>query len=95
MITMNNWDSDVLVEEKTKTSTVKEKTLMLYNDDVNSFEHVIECLCKYCGHNPHQAEQVAMIVHYNGKCDVKHGSLEKLKPIYETLLDNHLTCKIE
>lgn len=89
------------VEEETLADTlVKDlieptKAIILYNDDVNSFPHVINCLVKYCGQNPHQAEQCATIVHHNGKCDVKHGSYDKLKPVCEALLENHLTAKIE
>jgi len=69
--------------------------IVLYNDDVNTFEHVINCLMKYCEHEMHQAEQCAMIVHYNGKCGVKSGSYEELKPICEALLEKGLSAKIE
>ncbi len=71
------------------------KCLMLYNDDVNSFDHVINCLMDYCKHSMIQAEQCANLVHYKGKCDIKHGSYENLKSIYEALLDNKLKVKIE
>jgi ATP-dependent Clp protease adaptor protein ClpS len=72
-----------------------DKAIVLYNDDVNDFIHVTKCLVKYCGHDPHQAEQCAHIVHNTGKYAVKHGSYEYLKPICEALLENHLTAKIE
>ena len=86
--------------EKQLSAEIKEmvnptKAILLYNDDVNSFEHVIECLILYCNHSIEQAEQIASIVHNNGKCDVKHGSQKKLKPIYEALQENHLSVKIE
>ena len=68
---------------------------MLYNDDVNTFDHVINQLVKYCDHNVIQAEQCAHIVHYNGKCQVKHGEFDKLRPICEALLEKGLTAKIE
>lgn len=71
------------------------KALILYNDDYNTFPHVINCLIRYCGHTAEQAEQCTMIIHYNGKCDVKHGSYEKLKPICEALLEQGLTAKIQ
>ena len=71
------------------------KAIILYNDDHNTFDWVIECLRKYCGHSSEQAEQVALIVHHNGKCDAKHGSYEKLKPICEALLDAGLSARIE
>lgn len=69
--------------------------LILYNDDVNTFDHVINQLMKYCDHNVIQAEQCAHIVHYNGKCQVKHGEFDTLKPICEALLEKGLTAKIE
>jgi ATP-dependent Clp protease adaptor protein ClpS len=82
---------DVLIKEV----TAKTKVIILYNDDYNTFPHVINCLLKYCDHNPIQAEQCALLVHHNGKCDVKHGSYDKLKPICEALLEQGLTAKIE
>ena len=69
-------DSDVLE----KTEIEKAPAIILYNDDVNSFDHVIECLVQYCKMDSIQAEQCATIVHHNGKCDVKHGSYEELRP---------------
>ena len=71
---------DVLVKEKELNH------IILFNDDVNTFEWVIECLVNYCGHEQLQAEQCATIVHYNGKCSVKKGEFDTLKPICETLL---------
>ena len=59
----------------------KENNIILFNDDVNTFEWVIECLTKYCGHDYIQAEQCATLVHYTGKCAVKQGPINKLKPI--------------
>lgn len=84
-------EEEVLVEELVEPS----KAIIVYNDDYNTFPHVIECFMKYCGHSNLQAEQCAMIIHHNGKCDVKHGSYKDLKPICEALLENHLTAKIE
>ena len=69
--------------------------ILLYNDDVNSFDHVIDCLVKYCEHLTEQAEQCAYIVHYKGKCSVKNGTLIQLKPIHEALLENGLSSVIE
>ena len=68
---------------------------MLFNDDVNTFDFVIDQLVKYCKHQPIQAEQCAYIVHYNGKCHVKKGSFEELKPICTALLDKGLTAEIQ
>jgi ATP-dependent Clp protease adaptor protein ClpS len=84
-------ESELLVEDKKEET----KEIVLYNDDVNSFEHVILCLIRYCDHHPYQAEQCAYIVHHNGRCSVKNGSFKKLKPICEALLEKGLTAKIE
>lgn len=82
-----------LVDEQIKR--INSKAIILYNDDHNTFEHVIECLMKYCKHTMEQAEQCTVLVHYKGKCDVKRGSFQDLKPICEALLENGLTAKIE
>lgn len=87
-----------LLEDEVIEVILKEeatKALILYNDDFNTFEHVINCLIKYCAHTEIQAEQCAYLVHYTGKCVVKNGSFKKLKPIHEALLEKGLTAKIE
>jgi ATP-dependent Clp protease adaptor protein ClpS len=71
------------------------KSIILYNDDVNSFDHVIECLIKYCNHSNQQAEQCALIIDSKGKYAVKSGTISKLIPIYSALTMNNLTAEIE
>jgi ATP-dependent Clp protease adaptor protein ClpS len=71
------------------------KSIILYNDDVNSFDHVIECLMKYCNHSNVQAEQCALIIDSKGKYAVKSGTISKLIPIYSALTMNNLTAEIE
>ncbi len=68
--------------------------LVLFNDDVNTFDFVIGTLVKICSHAQEQAEQCAYIVHHNGKCTVKNGSFETLRPMCEALLERGLTAKI-
>ena len=68
--------------------------IILYNDDVNTFDHVIDTLMEVCDHTSEQAEQCAMLVHYTGKCTVKTGEYEKLKPICSNLLDRGLSAEI-
>src|SRR5436190_21333720 len=80
---------EVILDEK-KEARVRE--LVLYNDDVNTFEHVIEALIEVCEHDLVQAEQCTYIVHYNGKCSVKNGSYLKLKPLKEGLTDRGLSA---
>jgi ATP-dependent Clp protease adaptor protein ClpS len=69
--------------------------IILYNDDVNTFDWVIDSLIDLCDHTPEQAEQCALLVHYKGKCQVKSGSYNDLKPICEALLDRGLSAKLE
>lgn len=68
--------------------------IILFNDDYNTFDHVIETLVKVCQHNELQAEQCAIIVHFKGKCAVKTGSLSELKPQCLLLLDAGLSAEI-
>lgn len=69
--------------------------IILYNDDFNTFDHVIETLMELCDHSNIQAEQCAWIIHNNGKCDVKRGSYTDLEPICTALLERGLTAEIE
>ena len=87
-------DTEELLEADLLTHKEEVYNIILYNDDVNTFEWVIECLVKYCNHDSIQAEQCAHIVHYKGKCAVKEGSIEELKPICETLLEKGLSAEI-
>lgn len=85
-----------LEERDNKKEEMKdEKNIILYNDDVNTFDHVIKCLIHYCNHEPLQAEQCALLVHYKGKCQIKGGEYIKLKPLCEKLLSQGLSAKIE
>ena len=68
--------------------------IIVYNDDVNTFDHVIETLIRVCDHTPEQAEQCSLIIHYNGKCTVKTGPYDKLKPQYTKLLAAGLNAEI-
>ncbi|MTG98938.1 MULTISPECIES: ATP-dependent Clp protease adaptor ClpS [Myroides] len=68
--------------------------LVLHNDDVNTFDHVIETLIRVCNHSDIQAEQCAMLVHYKGKCTVKTGEFDKLKNQCLQLLDAGLSAEI-
>lgn len=81
-------------KEETKTVKKSFKDLILFNDDVNTFDFVIESLIKICDHTIEQAEQSAYIVHFNGKCSVKRGPESVLKPMKEALIDRELSAKI-
>lgn len=69
--------------------------IVIYNDEVNTFDFVIESLITVCKHERLQAEQCTFIIHYNGKCSVKDGEFSGLRPMCEALLDRGLTATIE
>ena len=69
-------------------------SLILFNDDINLYEFVVDSLIEVCKHNPQQAEQCTLIAHHNGKCDVKLGSLSVLKPMKDELVRRGLAAVI-
>lgn len=69
--------------------------LVLYNDDVHTFDYVIKALMDICRHTYEQAQQCSILVHYNGRCTVKHGSYDDLLPLHTALLNKQLTSEIE
>ncbi|WP_026951864.1 ATP-dependent Clp protease adaptor ClpS [Algoriphagus mannitolivorans] len=82
---------EVLLEELLDQ---EESDLVVFNDDVNTFDHVINVLIKVCDHTPEQAEQCTLIIHYKGKCAVKKGSKTELKPMCEAILDAGIQAAI-
>lgn len=87
------------IEKTKRQSSVLEAVdvnneIILYNDDVNTFDHVIDTLIKVCKHTSEQAEQCAILVHYKGKCTVKTGSFDELKPQCTQLLEAGLSAEI-
>ena len=68
--------------------------IVVYNDEINTFDHVIETLIKACDHTPEQAEQCTILVHYKGKCTVKTGALEDLKPRCSKILEAGINAEI-
>ena len=81
---------ELLLEE----DVVKQNEIVLFNDDVNTFDYVINTLIDVCDHTPEQAEQCSLIVHYNGKCTVKTGEYDELKPRCTKLLQAGLSAEI-
>ncbi len=85
---------EVLEQEKTTTKTTKNHEIVLFNDEYNTFDHVIETLIYACDHTPEQAEQCSLLVHYKGKCTVKTGPYNDLKPRCSKLLEAGLSAEI-
>ena len=82
-------------EVKVDVTVSEDWSLVVYNDDHNTFDHVIERLVNVCNHSVLQAEQCAVIIHFKGKCTVKSGSYEKLEPMCTSLLESDITAEIE
>ncbi|WP_435133640.1 ATP-dependent Clp protease adaptor ClpS [Formosa sp. A9] len=85
---------EVLKEVLVETKETKENEIVLYNDEVNTFDHVIDTLIYACDHTPEQAEQCSIIVHYKGKCTVKTGTYSDLEPRCFKLLQAGLSAEI-
>lgn len=90
MSTKEKIQEDVSVAEKESN----QNEIVLYNDDVNTFDHVINSLIFACEHTPEQAEQCSIIVHYKGKCTVKTGEFDELEPRCSMLLEAGLSAEI-
>jgi ATP-dependent Clp protease adaptor protein ClpS len=90
---MSHIKTEEIVIKKTLKSS--EYVLIVYNDDFNTFEHVIETLIDLCGHTAEQAEQCTFLIHYKGKCDVMRGTAKQLKPVFAALGERGLTAAIE
>ncbi|KGO93708.1 ATP-dependent Clp protease adaptor ClpS [Flavobacterium subsaxonicum] len=84
----------VLEEVLTEEQVGNNNEIVLYNDDVNTFDHVIETLMRVCKHTAEQAEQCSLLVHYKGKCTVKTGEYKELRPQCSQLLDAGLSAEI-
>ena len=82
-------------QSKAEELLSKPYRLDLHNDDYNTFDHVINCLMKHCGHEFEQANQCAHIVHFKGECDVKYGDFEKLSFMKEKLVNAGLCATLE
>lgn len=89
-----SYDPAYETEEEVLVAEEKGRTIVLFNDDHNTFDFVIDCLMEVCQHQPEQAEQCTLIVHYKGKCKVKEGTKNDLLPICKELLRRGLTAEI-
>lgn len=86
-------DTDVLTD--TEVEVEKPYSLIVWNDDVNTFDWVIETLIEVCGHSLEQAQQCTLLVHYKGKCAVKKGSYDELKPKCDAITERKIGATIE
>jgi ATP-dependent Clp protease adaptor protein ClpS len=83
------------IEEIGHEGKTGRRFLILHNDDVHSFDYVINSLIEVCDMEATQAEQCTYLVHYKGKCDIKKGVYEDLKPLREGLIERELNATID
>jgi ATP-dependent Clp protease adaptor protein ClpS len=89
-------EEDVLIEEEVSdTDTGEPSHLIVYNDDHNTFDWVIQCFVEILDHTPEQAEQLSLIIHFKGKATVKTAPKNELKPKKDALVDRGLSAVIE
>ena len=94
-ILLTNELNDVLIDEQTTTVGLNKAQLLVYNDDFNTFDWVIQCFMEVCNHTFEQSEQLSLIVHYKGKAIVKTGDIDSLKPMKDALVERGLSAVIE
>lgn len=82
------------VTQKTKEKGVTIRNLVLFNDEHNSFDFIIESLVDVCGHELNQAENCAFIAHYNGRCRIKKGTIDILRPLYVEMTRRQIIVEI-
>ena len=89
--------TETIVKEETLTleEVLETSNLIVYNDEVNTFDWVIETLVSVCKHTFEQAEQCSMLVHYKGKASVKNGSMEELRPFKDAICERGINATIE
>lgn len=84
-----------LLDERLETSLGEQSQLIVYNDDVNTFDWVIESLMEICNHGFIQSEQLALLIHFKGKATVKTARLDELSPMKDALVERGISAVIE
>ncbi len=85
-----DYNEDVLLLEE----TTDVRDLIVYNDDINTFDHVIKTLIDVCGHEPEQAEQCTLLIHHKGQCTVKHGIYDELVAMCTAIHDRGISADV-
>lgn len=87
-----DWSTDVAILDEVVETDVH--NLVVFNDEVNTFDHVINTLIDVCEHTPEQAEQCTLLIHYKGKCTVKNGSWEELVPMRNEICRRGISAEV-
>lgn len=85
-------ETQELVDTEVTTSDIN--NLVIFNDDINTFDHVINTLIDVCEHTPEQAEQCTLLVHYKGKCAVKSGEFDKLASLRNAICQRGISAEV-
>ena len=93
--TKSNIETDYDLEIDVLADAEDPCSLIVWNDNVNTFEWVIETLIDVCGHSPEQAEQCSYLIHYRGKCAVKNGSFDEMKPMCDAITERGIGATVE
>jgi ATP-dependent Clp protease adaptor protein ClpS len=88
------YQEEVLVDVLEAVETTDLMDLIVFNDDVNTFDHVIKTLIRVCNHTSEQAEQCTLLIHYKGKCAVKSGTFDFLRPMREAICEVGIDARI-
>ena len=91
----NTFETNADVLEAPASAHLADKQLIVYNDDFNTFDYVIDALITICKHDALQAEQCTLLIHYKGKCSVKKGAYKGLEPMCTGLLEKGISAEIE
>ncbi|MEM6725880.1 MAG: ATP-dependent Clp protease adaptor ClpS [Bacteroidota bacterium] len=95
MLFGTKWEEEELLLEDVLTDIGNPSELIVYNDEVNTFDWVIKCFVEILDHSSEQAEQLSLIIHFKGKATVKSGPREVLKPLKDALVERGLSAVIE
>jgi ATP-dependent Clp protease adaptor protein ClpS len=88
------YQEEELVDVLEAVETTDLMGLIVFNDDFNTFDHVINTLIRVCEHSAEQAEQCTLLIHYKGKCAVKSGTFDFLRPMREAICEVGIDARI-
>ncbi len=92
---LNNKELEEVLLAEMETTTSSKSEIIVFNDDYNTFDWVIQCFMEIFNHTLDQSEQLSLLIHYKGKASVKSGSFESLKPMKDALVERGLSAVIE
>ncbi len=95
MTTLPSPEIDVIEDIREDLSAIKLWELIVFNDDINTFDHVITTLIDVCQHSPEQAEQCTLLIHYKGKCSVKSGDFEELAAMRNEVCRREISAEVQ